>query len=63
MLVISRKVNEGFVVGDGIEVTILAIRGNHVRIGIQAPKEVPVVRNELIDRDEGTQHEGSEVAT
>jgi carbon storage regulator len=49
MLVLSRKNNESIVIGDGIVVTIVAIRGDKVRLGIEAPKEVPVHRREVYD--------------
>ena len=49
MLVLSRKNNESIVIGDGIVVTIVDIRGDKVRLGIEAPKEVPVHRQEVFD--------------
>lgn len=49
MLVLSRKCNESIVIGEGIEVVIVAIRGDKVRLGIEAPKEVPVHRREVYD--------------
>jgi carbon storage regulator len=47
MLVLSRKINERVIIGENVEVEILEIRGNVVRIGIKAPREVHVVRQEL----------------
>ena len=47
MLVLSRKQDEKIIVGNNITITILKIRGNTVRIGIEAPRSVPVVRGEL----------------
>ncbi len=49
MLVLSRKVGEQLMIGDDVTVTVLSVRGNQVRIGVTAPKEVPVLREELID--------------
>ena len=47
MLALSRKANEAIVIGNDIEVTILEIKGEQVKIGINAPKSVPVYRKEL----------------
>ena len=47
MLVLSRKKNESIVIDDNIVVTVVEIRGDKVRLGIQAPKEVPVHRKEV----------------
>ena len=48
MLVLARKVNDVIVIGQNIEIEVLEIRGQTVRIGIKAPREIPVVRAELI---------------
>ena len=47
MLVLSRKKNEQIVIGDGIVITIVDVRGDKVRIGIEAPAHVPVHRHEV----------------
>jgi carbon storage regulator len=47
MLVLSRKVHQEIVTGDGISITIIAIRGKQVRVGIQAPPHVSIRREEL----------------
>lgn len=47
MLALSRKKNEALIINNNIEVTILEIKGDQVKIGITAPKEVPVYRKEL----------------
>jgi carbon storage regulator len=47
MLVLTRKSNQSIMIGDEIEVSVLAIIGEKVRIGIQAPREVPVFRKEV----------------
>ncbi len=47
MLVLSRKVNQSIMIGDQIEVTVLSVAGEKVRLGIRAPREVPVLRDEL----------------
>ena len=50
MLVLSRKVGEEIVIGDNIHLTVVAVHGQQVRIGIRAPKEVVVDRQEVADR-------------
>ena len=47
MLVIRRRAGESFMIGDNMEVEILEIEGSQVKIGIRAPREVPVVRKEI----------------
>jgi carbon storage regulator len=47
MLVLTRKSNQSIMVGDDIEVSVLAIMGEKVRIGIQAPRDIPVFRKEV----------------
>ena len=47
MLVLTRKSNQSVMIGDDIEVTVLSISGEKVRIGIQAPREIPVFRKEV----------------
>jgi len=47
MLVLTRKGNQSIMIGDDIEVSVLAIMGEKVRIGIQAPRDVPVFRKEV----------------
>lgn len=50
MLVLTRKPGEKIVIGDNIILTLLSCKGSHVRIGIEAPREVKAVRAELIER-------------
>jgi carbon storage regulator len=47
MLVLSRKTNQSIMIGDEIEVTVLSVSGEKVRLGIKAPREVPVYRDEV----------------
>ncbi len=47
MLVLTRKSNQSIMIGDDIEISVLAIMGEKVRIGIQAPRDVPVFRREV----------------
>jgi len=51
VLVLTRRVNERIVIGDGIVVTVLDVRGDQVRIGIDAPRDVKVFREEVLGRD------------
>ncbi len=53
MLVLSRKVNESIYINDDITVTVVEIRGDKVRLGIVAPKEVPVHRQEVYEAIHG----------
>jgi carbon storage regulator len=55
MLVLTRKSNQSIMIGDDVEVSVLSVMGEKVRIGIQAPQEIPVFRKEIyleIHRDE-----------
>ena len=47
MLALSRKVNESIMIGNDIEITILEVKGDQIKIGINAPKSVPIYRKEL----------------
>ena len=49
MLVLSRKKNESIVINDDITIVVVEIRGDKVRLGVEAPKEVPVHRREVYD--------------
>jgi len=50
MLILTRRVGESVVIGDDISVTILGVKGNQVRIGVTAPMDVAVHRQEIYDR-------------
>lgn len=50
MLVLTRNLHEGLVIGDDVTLTIIGIKGNQVRIGINAPKEISVHREEIYER-------------
>ncbi|AAU36954.1 MULTISPECIES: carbon storage regulator CsrA [Basfia] len=50
MLILTRKVGESLLIGDDISITILNVRGNQVKIGVNAPKDVSVHREEIYQR-------------
>jgi carbon storage regulator len=50
VLVLSRKPGERVLIGESVEVTILAIRGDQVSLGVSAPRDVPIHREELLER-------------
>jgi carbon storage regulator len=63
VLVLTRKSNQSIMIGDDIEISVLAIMGEKVRIGIEAPRSVPVFRREVyveIQEDEGTGDESGD---
>ena len=67
LLVLTRKSNQSIMIGDDIEVSVLAVMGEKVRIGIAAPRSVPVYRKEVyleikLDDAEGDQREAVEKA-
>lgn len=62
MLILTRRVGETLMVGDEVTVTVLGVKGNQVRIGVNAPKDIAVHREEIyerIKREQATEEEGS----
>jgi carbon storage regulator len=55
MLVLSRKPGQRIVIGEDVVITVVEFRGNVVRLGIEAPRSVPVYREEVLARDEESQ--------
>jgi len=59
MLVLSRQKDESIIIGDNVEITIVDVRGDKVRLGITAPRDIPVHRREVyeaIKREEKAKH-------
>ncbi|MEG9499855.1 carbon storage regulator CsrA [Mannheimia indoligenes] len=58
MLILTRKIGEVLLVGDNVEITVLNIRGNQVKLGVNAPKEISVHRQEIYERIKASAEEG-----
>ena len=62
MLILTRRVGESLMIGDDVNVTVLGIKGNQVRIGVNAPKEVAVHREEIYQRIQEENESSDKVA-
>lgn len=60
MLILTRRVGETIVVGDDVKITVLGVKGNQVRIGVNAPKSVSVHREEIFNRIQQEQEQGQD---
>ena len=60
MLILTRRVGESVMIGDSIAVTVLGVKGNQVRIGVTAPKDVSVHRQEIYERIQQEHGDGPE---
>ena len=63
MLVLTRKQGQSIVIGDSIEIFIVEVRGEQVRVGIQAPRSIPVVRREVLEQIGTANRESSLIDT
>ena len=59
MLILTRRVGETLMIGNNVTVTVLGVKGNQVRIGVNAPKDVPVHREEIFERIKREEDQGS----
>lgn len=60
MLALSRKINESIMIGNDIEITVLEVKGDQVKIGISAPKAVPIYRKEIFLQIQESNKEAAE---
>jgi carbon storage regulator len=60
MLVLTRKPGQSIMIGDGVEVQVLSVAGEKVRLGITAPRDVSIFRNEVYDRIESENRGGDD---
>ena len=62
MLELARKVNESIIVNDNIEITVLEVKGDQIKLGIDAPKSVPIYRKELYKEIQETNAESANIS-
>lgn len=62
MLILTRRIGESLIIGDGIAITVLGVKGGQVRIGVKAPRDVTVHREEVMERIQQRAEETSGIA-
>jgi len=62
MLALSRRINESIIIGNDIEITILEVKGDQVKIGISAPKSIPIYRKEIYLQIQQSNKEAAETS-
>lgn len=60
MLILTRRISESIIVGDDVKITVLGVKGNQVRLGIDAPKDLAVHREEIYERIKQEGHRDSD---
>lgn len=60
MLILTRRIGESVVIGDDINITVLGVKGNQVRLGVNAPKDVSVHREEIYQRIQHEKNAGTD---
>lgn len=63
MLALARKLNEAIIIDDNIEITVLEIKGDQIKIGIDAPKSVPIYRKEIYKQIQESNEEAANAAS
>ena len=59
MLILTRRISESIMIRDDVKITVLGVKGNQVRLGIEAPKDVAVHREEIYERIKNEGHHGN----
>jgi carbon storage regulator len=63
MLILTRRVGETVMIGNDVTVTVLGVKGNQVRVGVNAPRDVAVHREEIFERIKREEHDGGSATT
>ena len=61
MLILTRRQGESIIVGDNVRITVISVKGNQVRIGVEAPRSVSVQRQEIVGKKDLAPEEDSEI--